>query len=38
MPGNDRPNGCSSEIEGGFVEREATPQLLMTLGIQLHVP
>jgi putative transposase len=25
------------EIEGGFVDREATPQLLMKLGIQLHL-
>ncbi len=34
---NDRLNGCLSEIELGFVEREATPQLFMKLGIQLHL-
>jgi hypothetical protein len=37
MPENDRLNGCLDEIELGFVEREATPRLLMTLGIQLHL-
>ena len=36
MPENDRLNGCLNEIELGFVEREATPRLLMKLGIQLH--
>ncbi len=37
MPENDRLNGCLGEIELGFVEREATPRLLMKLGIQLHL-
>jgi len=37
MPKNDRLNGCLDEIELGFVEREATPRLLMKLGIQLHL-
>ena len=37
MPENDRLNGCLNEIELGFVEREATPKLLMKLGIQLHL-
>ena len=37
MPENDRLNGCLDEIELGFVEREATPRLLMKLGIQLHL-
>jgi len=37
MPENDRLNGCLSEIELGFVEREATPKLLMKLSIQLHL-
>ena len=37
MPENDRLNGCLDEIELGFVEREATPKLLMKLGIQLHL-
>jgi transposase-like protein len=37
MPENDRLDGCSSEIELGFVEREATPQQVMKLGIQLHL-
>ena len=37
MPENDRLNGCLGEIELGFVEREATPKLLMKLGIQLHL-
>jgi len=37
MPENDRLNGCLNEIELGFVEREATPRLLMKLGIQLHL-
>jgi transposase-like protein len=37
MPENDRLNGCLDEIEVGFVEREATPRLLMKLGIQLHL-
>ena len=37
MPENARLNGCLDEIELGFVEREATPKLLMKLGIQLHL-
>ena len=37
MPENDRLNGCLNEIELGFVKREATPRLLMKLGIQLHL-
>ncbi|MCY4732988.1 IS6 family transposase [Natronomonas gomsonensis] len=37
MPENDRLDGCLNEIELGFVEREATPRLLMKLGIQLHL-
>jgi putative transposase len=37
MPENDRLAGCLDEIELGFVEREATPRLLMKLGIQLHL-
>jgi len=37
MPENDRLDGCSNEIELGFVEREATPKLLMKLGIRLHL-
>ena len=37
MSKNDRLNGCLNEIELGFVEREATPKLLMKLGIQLHL-
>ena len=37
MPENDRLDGCLHEIELGFVEREATPRLLMKLGIQLYL-
>ena len=37
MPEDDRLNGCLDEIELGFVEREATPTLLMKLGIQLYL-
>ena len=37
MPENDRLNGCLDEIQLEFVEREATPRLLMKLGIQLHL-
>jgi hypothetical protein len=29
-------SGCLDEIHLEFVEREATPRLLMKLGIQLH--
>ena len=36
MPENTRLSGSIDQIELGFVEREATPQLLMKLGIQLH--
>jgi transposase-like protein len=36
MPGNARLNHCLDEIDLGFVEREATPRLLMKLSIQLH--
>jgi transposase-like protein len=37
MPENDRLTGSLDEIELGFVEREATPRLMMKLGIQLHL-
>jgi putative transposase len=37
MPENDCLNGCLDEIDFGFVEREATPRLLMKLSIQLHL-
>jgi len=37
MPENDRLNGCLNQIELAFVEREATPRLLMKLSIQLHL-
>ena len=37
MPENDCLDGCLAEIELGFVDREATPQLLMKLGIHLHL-
>ncbi|WP_247009449.1 IS6 family transposase [Halorientalis litorea] len=37
MPKTDRLNGCLDQIELEFVEREATPQLLMKLSIQLHL-
>jgi len=37
MPETDRLDGCLNEIELGLVEREATPKLLMKLGIQLHL-
>jgi transposase-like protein len=37
MPENDRLDGCLNDIESGFVKREATPRVLMTLGIQLHL-
>lgn len=36
MPENDRLSGCLNEIELAFVEREATPRLLMKFDIQLH--
>ena len=34
---NTRLSSSIDQIELGFVEREATPQLLMKLGIQLHL-
>ncbi len=37
MPKNDRLNGCLDDIDVNFMEREATPRLLMKLGIQLHL-
>ena len=37
MPENTRLNGCLDEIDLEFVEREATPRLLMKLSIQLHL-
>ena len=37
MPENARLNGCLDEIDLDFVDREATPRLLMKLGIQLHL-
>jgi transposase-like protein len=37
MPENDHLNGCLEEINLEFVEREATPRLLMKLSIQLHL-
>jgi hypothetical protein len=37
MPENDRLNGCLDDIDLEFVEREATPRLLMKLSIQLHL-
>ena len=37
MPENTRLSGSIDQIELGFVEREATPRLLMKLGIQLHL-
>ncbi|OTF11718.1 IS6 family transposase [Halorubrum sp. SD612] len=37
MPKNDRFNGCLDDINLEFVEREATPRLLMKLSIQLHL-
>ncbi len=37
MPENARLNGCLDDIDLDFMEREATPRLLMKLGIQLHL-
>ena len=37
MPENAVLNGSMDDIELGFVEREATPRLLMKLSIQLHL-
>jgi putative transposase len=37
MPENASLSGCLDEIDLAFVEREATPRLLMKLSIQLHL-
>jgi len=37
MPENASLDGCIGRIELGFVEREATPRLLMKLSIPLHL-
>jgi transposase-like protein len=37
MPENDRLSGCLDEINFEFMEREATPPLLLKLSIQLHL-
>ena len=37
MPENNRLGGCLDEIDLEFVEREAAPQLLMKISIQLHL-
>jgi len=37
MPKNARLSGCLNQIDLDFVEREATPRLLMKLSIQLHL-
>jgi transposase-like protein len=37
MPENTRLSGSIEQIDLEFVEREATPRLLMKLGIQLHL-
>ncbi len=37
MPKNALLNGSIDQIDLDFVEREATPELLMKLGIQLHL-
>ena len=37
MPENTRLSGTLGQIDLGFVEREATPRLLMKLSIQLHL-
>jgi len=34
---NERFSGIIGQIELGFVEREATPEFLMKLSIQLHL-
>ena len=36
MPKTTGLNGCLDETELEFVEREATPRLLMKLSVQLH--
>jgi len=37
MPENARLGGSIDQIDLEFVEREATPPLLLKLGIQLHL-
>jgi len=37
MPENDRLDGFLNDIESGFVEREATPKLLMKLSTQVYL-
>jgi hypothetical protein len=37
MPENTRLSGSIDQIELGFVKREATPKLLMKLGIHPHL-
>jgi len=37
MPENARLSGCINQFDLEFVEREATPEFLMKLGIQLHL-
>jgi len=37
MPENERFSGSTDQIELDFVEREATPEFLMKLTIQLHL-
>jgi len=37
MPENTRLSGNIGQIDLDFVEREATPQFLMKLSIQLHL-
>mgnify|MGYP000091380928 CR=1 FL=1 len=38
MPETDRLSGCIDWIDLEFVEKEETPQPLMKLSIELHVP
>ncbi|SDG29543.1 hypothetical protein SAMN05216218_12218 [Halorientalis regularis] len=37
MPENTRLGESIDQIDLAFVEREATPRLLMKIGIQLHL-
>jgi len=37
MPENARLSGSIDQIDLEFVERDATPRLLMKLGIQMHL-
>ena len=37
MPKNARLSGSIDQVDVEFVEREATPRLLMKLGIQSHL-